>query len=62
MAMQPSYETTVLLVAPEESAQAARLRYVSDTQPGIRRQRAGRGFSYRGINGRPIRDPAIAPY
>jgi DNA topoisomerase I len=59
MAMHPSYETTGLPVAPEESAQAARLRYVSDTQPGIRRQRAGRGFSYRGIDGRPIRDPAV---
>jgi DNA topoisomerase-1 len=59
MATQPSYETTVLPVAPEESAQAARLRYVSDTQPGIQRQRAGRGFCYRGLDGRPIRDPAV---
>jgi DNA topoisomerase I len=49
----------VLPVAPEESAQAAGLRYVSDTQPGIRRQRAGRGFCYRGIDGRPIRDPTV---
>src|SRR5215468_3485017 len=59
MAAQPSHEATILPVAPEESAQAARLRYVSDTQPGIRRQRAGRGFCYRGIDGRPIRDPAV---
>jgi len=35
------------------------LRYVSDTQPGIRRQRAGRGFCYRGMDGRPIRDPVV---
>src|SRR5438132_119418 len=41
MATQPSHEATVLPVAPEESAQAAGLRYVSDTQPGIRRQRTG---------------------
>jgi DNA topoisomerase-1 len=43
--------------AAEEAAQAARLRYVSDTQPGIRRQRAGRGFCYRSADGRPICDP-----
>ena len=59
MATQPSHEATGLPVAPEESAQAAGLRYVSDTQPGIRRQRTGRGFCYRGIDGRPIRDPAV---
>ena len=59
MATQPSHEAPVLPVAPEESAQAAGLRYVSDTQPGIRRQRAGRGFCYRGLDGRLIRDPAV---
>src|SRR5215475_14393780 len=59
MAMQPSHEAIVLPVAPEESAQAAGLRYVSDTQPGIRRQRAGRGFCYRDIDGRPIRNSAV---
>jgi len=59
MATQLSHEAPVLPVAPEESAQAAGLRYVSDTQPGIRRQRAGRGFCYRGLDGKPIRDPAV---
>src|SRR5262249_13615320 len=59
MATQPSHEAPMLSAAPEESAQAAGLRYVSDTQPGIRRQRAGRGFCYRGLDGRPIRDPAV---
>ena len=59
MAMQLSHEAPVLPVAPEESAQAAGVRYVSDTQPGIRRQRAGRGFCYHGLDGRPIRDPAV---
>ena len=43
---------------PEESALAAGLRYVSDAAPGIRRQRAGRGFSYVGPDSRRIRDPA----
>ncbi len=41
---------------PVESAQAAGLRYVSDTQPGIRRKRAGKGFVYVGADGRTIRD------
>lgn len=35
---------------------AARLRYVSDDMPGIRRRRRGRGFSYTGPDGAPIRD------
>jgi DNA topoisomerase I len=43
---------------PEESAEAAGLRYVSDSSPGIRRRRAGRGFSYVGPDGQPIRDRA----
>ena len=41
---------------PVESAQAAGLRYVSDTQPGIRRKRAGKGFVYLGPDGKTIRD------
>ena len=41
------------------AAVAAHLRYVSDEQPGIRRQRAGRGFRYVDAEGRPIRDEAV---
>jgi DNA topoisomerase-1 len=41
---------------PIESAQAAGLRYVSDTQPGIRRKKSGKGFSYTGPDGKTIRD------
>jgi DNA topoisomerase-1 len=37
------------------SAQAASLRYVNDTRPGIRRKRAGRHFRYLGPDGRPVR-------
>jgi DNA topoisomerase-1 len=33
------------------------LYYSSDADPGIRRRRAGRGFSYRDPHGRTIRDP-----
>jgi DNA topoisomerase-1 len=42
---------------PVESAQAAGLRYVSDIQPGIRRKKAGKGFTYIGTDGKTIRDP-----
>ncbi len=39
------------------AAREAGLRYVSDTMPGIRRQRIGRGFTYRAADGEVIRDP-----
>lgn len=35
----------------------AGLRFVRDDDPGITRRRAGRGFSYRHPDGRPVRDP-----
>jgi DNA topoisomerase-1 len=38
------------------SAEAAGLRHVTDTVPGIRRRRVGRGFSYVDIDGRVIRE------
>lgn len=38
------------------AARAAGLRYVSDDTPGIRRKRAGTGFTYIGLDGAPIRD------
>jgi DNA topoisomerase I len=44
------------LQEPIKSAREAHLRYVSDDQPGIRRKRAGKGFSYIGPDGAPIRD------
>ena len=46
-------------LAPEGSAKAAReagLRYVSDARPGLSRRRAGKAFSYRDADGRPVRD------
>jgi DNA topoisomerase-1 len=39
-------------------AAAAGLRYTRDDRPGIRRVRAGRGFSYRRPDGSTLRDPA----
>src|SRR3989440_11708757 len=44
------------LVDPIESARAAGLRYVSDLSSGIRRKRAGKGFTYSNGEGRDIRD------
>jgi len=43
---------------PVRSAQAAGLRYVSDTAPGIRRRRAAKGFRYLDANGKAVRDEA----
>ena len=39
-----------------ESAREVGLRYVHDHHPGIQRERVGRGFRYRGADGRIVRD------
>jgi DNA topoisomerase-1 len=44
---------------PAESAKAAGLRYVSDVLPGIHRKRAGKHFSYIGLDGKPVHDQEI---
>ncbi|WP_101926366.1 MULTISPECIES: DNA topoisomerase IB [Luteimonas] len=41
---------------PVRIARAAGLRWVSDTEPGIRRVRAGKGFAYRDPDGKAVRD------
>jgi len=43
-------------VDPSDSAEAAGLRYVSDTMPGITRKRAGTGFAYVATDGKRITD------
>jgi DNA topoisomerase-1 len=40
-----------------KTVQDAGLRYVSDSAPGIRRLRSGKGFRYVGPDGRAVRDP-----
>jgi DNA topoisomerase I len=45
-------------VAPIESAKSVGLRYVTDGEPGLRRRRAGRGFSYVDTLGKALRDGA----
>ncbi|HVF11272.1 MAG TPA: hypothetical protein VNA16_10735 [Abditibacteriaceae bacterium] len=49
-------EVPELITDPIESAKAAGLRYVHDDRPGIRRKRAGKGFSYIDLDGQTIRD------
>jgi DNA topoisomerase-1 len=41
---------------PKEAATAASLRYVSDESPGIRRRKAGSGFTFADPKGKPVRD------
>lgn len=47
------------IVAPDAAREVARdagLRYSTDARPGFTRRRSGRGFSYRDLDGVPIRD------
>ncbi|UCI09260.1 DNA topoisomerase IB [Mesorhizobium sp. B1-1-8] len=44
----------------QNSAERASLTYVSDADPGIRRLRKGKGFSYLGANGRPVDEATLA--
>src|SRR5688500_5797005 len=44
---------------PRGAALAAGLAYIEEGGPGIRRQRAGRGWRYIGADGRTIRDTAV---
>ncbi len=48
MATQPS--------SPEASAEDAGLRYLTDAAPGVRRRRAGKGFTYIDVDGSRITD------
>lgn len=43
---------------PAADLRAARLTYVSDFDPGIRRKTAGHGFNYLDPNGKPVTDEA----
>jgi len=47
---------TLELDDPEASAEEAGLRYVTDDGPGIRRRRAGKGWTYVGVDGKRITD------
>ena len=45
------------IVDPRDAAESAGLSYVSDDTPGIRRRKAGKGWSFRSPSGKPITDP-----
>src|SRR5690554_1877021 len=45
-----------LAADPMEDARRARLTYVNDNEPGIRRKRSGKGFAYVATDGSRITD------
>ena len=52
----PGFGDSAELVDPVQSARAAGLRYVTDLNPGIRRKRAGKAFTYVDSDGHALRD------
>jgi DNA topoisomerase-1 len=46
-----------ILLDPEDAAESAGLRYVSDDRPGIRRLKSGKGFNYVRADGSKISEP-----
>lgn len=48
--------TIAVFVDPLESARAAGLRYVTDDEPGIRRRKRGKGFTYLDPQGGAVKD------
>src|SRR5882762_1475219 len=50
--------TLAVVLNPVESARIVGLRYLHDTEPGIRRIVRGRGFTYVAPDGRVVHDPA----
>jgi DNA topoisomerase-1 len=57
--LQESDPAAGTIVDPEDAAETAGLTYVSDTEPGIRRLKKGKGFAYLGPDGAPVRDPKV---
>jgi DNA topoisomerase-1 len=55
----PAQLITALYDDPVECARVAKLRYVSPDDPGLRRVRAGRGFTYRDAKGVRVADDAV---
>ncbi|HEY8567054.1 MAG TPA: DNA topoisomerase IB [Beijerinckiaceae bacterium] len=54
MLLDSDTETTV--VDPKDAAESAGLRYVSDEEPGIRRRKAGKGWTFIKPNGETVKD------
>jgi DNA topoisomerase-1 len=56
MALLLARTPEVAIVDPKDTAESVGLRYVSDDQPGIRRRKAGNGFSYLNPDGKVLMD------
>jgi DNA topoisomerase-1 len=54
-----SGERTQTVVDPQDAAESAGLRYVSDARPGIRRRKSGKGFSYARVDGSRLSEPDV---
>jgi DNA topoisomerase-1 len=54
--LRPSKTKLVYVTDPVHSAKEAGLRYVLDTDPGLRRMRAGKGFYYVGPDNKRVSD------
>jgi DNA topoisomerase I len=54
-----SGERAKTVVDPQDSAESAGLRYVSDARPGIRRRRSGKGFCYTRVDGSRLSEPDV---
>ncbi|WP_114946878.1 DNA topoisomerase IB [Microvirga calopogonii] len=50
--------TTENIVDPRDAAETAGLLYVSDEEPGIRRKKSGKGFTYTRPDGKKVEDKA----
>src|SRR6476469_9360380 len=48
--------TIAVFVDPLESAKAAGLRYVTDDEPGLRRRKRGKGFTFVDPRGQTVKD------
>jgi DNA topoisomerase-1 len=57
MLLDPN-STTDNVVDPRDAAETAGLTYVSDEEPGIRRKKAGKGFTYTRPDGKKVEDKA----
>lgn len=56
--MLESNATTENVIDPRDAAETAGLRYVSDEEPGIRRKKSGKGFTYTPPDGKKVEDKA----
>jgi DNA topoisomerase-1 len=57
MLLDPNTSTDNV-VDPRDAAETAGLLYVSDEEPGIRRRKSGKGFTYLDPNGKKVEDKA----